>query len=363
VGHALLESRRRRLGRRRLRQRPPRPAPRGRWADQGNGVPQIHARDEGGHPLGTSYDGYQYHGTMAYVATLWLAALQVMRKWATQYDDHDLLAKIDAWHGAAHERLERDLWNGTFYRAYASQAGPSNENCHAGSLGGEYYARLLTGQDVLPDDRIDPCCDALTALNGNATFRVPPDEVSADLTTFTEYGWLPYVESFCLAPLAIRGRAAMWEIWRRVVDAMEQHDASPCDTRLMYQPVSGAKSWGSYYMTAPASWLVYTAAADYAFWPAESALRVAPSMEGKFAIVHPLFWAIGEKKDNRVSVTVRNLWTRRKLTVTTLELPTETVAVSGVNLAPVGKHGIYTRFMLPTTVVLTENATIEWTII
>jgi len=333
----------------------------GLWADQGKGVPQISARDEGGHALGTSYDGYHYIGTMAYVATLWLAALQVMRKWATKYDDRDLLAKIDVWMKAAHERLEKDLWNGKFYRAYASLTGPSNENCHAGSLGGEYYARLLAGQDVLPDGRIDPCCDALLALNGSAKFRVPPDEVSADLATFTEYGWLPYVESFCLAPLAIRGRTEMWEVWRKVIESMELDDASPCDTRLMYQPVSGAKSWGSYYMTAPASWLVYQAAADYAYWPAEGVLRVSPSMEGKFAVVHPLFWAVGEKKGHRVSVTVRQVWTRQNLCVTALELPTANVSVGGVNLATTGKHGVYERFSLPQRVVIKEGAKIEWT--
>jgi len=334
----------------------------GLWADQGKGVPQISARDEGGHALGTSYDGYHYIGTMAYVATLWLAALQVMRKWAAKYDDRDLLAKIDVWMKAAHERLETDLWNGNFYRAYASVTGPANENSHAGMLGGEYYARLLAGEDVLPDARIDPCCDALLSLNGNAKFRVPPDEVSADLTTFTEYGWLPYVESFCLAPLAIRGRQAMWDVWRNVIESMEMDNASPCETRLMYQPVSGAKSWGSYYMTAPASWLVYQAAADYAYWPAEGTLRVSPSMEGKFAIVHPLFWALGEKKGSRVSVTVRNVWTRQKLAVTALELPATAATVNGAKLAPAGKHGVYRRFTLPSPVVLTEGEKIEWTV-
>ncbi len=326
------------------------------WAQAGGGVAQI------GHGLGTSYDGYHYIGTVAYVATLWLAALEVARKWATKFGDRDLLPRLDAWEKQARERLEADLWNGRFYRAYNSPQGPANENCHAGMLAGEYYSRMLAGVDVLGDDRLQACADAMVQLNGNAKFAVPPDEVSADLKEFTQYGWLPYVESFCLAPLAIRGDGRMMDIWRRIIEAMDPDGKSPCDTRLMYQPVSGKQSWGSYYMTAPASWLVYQATLDFFYWPAEGVLRLSPMQDGRFAIVHPLFWATAQRQGGSIRMTIRKTFGRTPR-LQGLELPpgAREAKMGGKALAAAGAMGKYKRFACPAT-ELAEGATIEWTV-
>lgn len=333
----------------------------GLWADQGHGVPQISTTISNGQPLGTSYDGYHYTGTMAYVATLWMAALQTMRKWARKYDDSDLSARIETWLKAAHERLEADLWNGRFYRAYASAGGPTNENSHAGMIAGEYYARMLTGEDVLAADRLEPCCQALLSLNGNSKFRIPPDEVSADLATFTEYGWLPYVESFCLAPLAVTGHQEMWKVWQDVIEAMDRGGKSPCDTRLMYQPLSGEQSWGSYYMTAPASWLVYQAALDFVYWRSDKTLRLSPTIEGKFAVVHPLFWAVGEKLGGKISLTVQKVWTKQPVEVETIEVPVgKSVTINDKALTQSAQAGVYAQFTLPAPVTLKEGTHMEW---
>ena len=124
-----------------------------------------------GDGLGTSYDGYHYVGTTPYMGTLWLAALKVCRRWAQIRGDEALLPRLDAWtarrrrsaHGA-------DLWNGRYYQSYNSPKGPKNPNCHAGMLAGEYFSRLLCGEDVLPEARLKSCVDALSELNFSDAF-------------------------------------------------------------------------------------------------------------------------------------------------------------------------------------------------
>jgi hypothetical protein len=58
----------------------------------------------------------------------------------------------------------------------------------------------------------------------------------------------------------------------------------------MYRPRGGEPSWGAYYMTAPASWLVYDAWLDFFYTPADGALRLRVPAPGRYPVVHPLFW-------------------------------------------------------------------------
>ena len=83
-----------------------------------------------------------------------------------------------------------------------------------------------------------------------------------------------------MAPLAVIGDMRMLPVWERIVTRMDQGGKSPCDTRLMYRPSTGEPSWGAYYMTAPASWLVYDALIDFTFFPEEGMLRLVPDPGG-----------------------------------------------------------------------------------
>ena len=311
----------------------------GKWADEGNGIAQL------GNGLGTSYDSYHYYGTTAYMATLWMAALQIARKWALTKDDNDFVARIDTWLVAAEDRLETDLWNGRFYRAYAGADGQINENSHAGMLAGEFFCRLLTGEDVLPQDRLQACTEALMELNCAETLTVPADEAAPETGgTGSLYGWLPYIEAFALTPCALLRHPRALPVWRRMINVMQgENDAHPCDTRLMYRPQSGEPSWGAYYMTAPASWLVYDAMLDFAYLAESGTLRFNPVTDGTYAIVHPRFWALGTRQSNRFEIEITHRFDNDPLTVNIFETPSET-PLATVNEKPTPhskQHGAY----------------------
>lgn len=292
------------------------------WAEEGDGVAQV------GEGLGTSYDGYHYHGTTPYMGTLWIAALQVCRKWARQHGDSELQEIIPGLIEAARRRMEEDLWNGRYYRAFGSPDGPQNDNSHAGMPAGEVFARMLAGGDVLPQETLDSCLEAWLDLNGSDRFAVPPDEVSPAGEQMVEYGWLPYVEAFGLSALAVTGRDFM-PVWRRIIEAMDADGRRPCDTRLMYRPANGEPSWGSYYMTAPASWLVYDAWLDFCYAPQDGTLRLLPGSDGRYAVVHPLFWGIAERSGDRMTLDVRKVFAGTPLEVNVLEVARDRAVLVG----------------------------------
>ncbi len=332
----------------------------GRWADAGKGVAQLGK-------LGTSYDSYHYIGTTAYMGTLWAAALKIARVWAEDEGDLDLVEQIDRWLPAAVERLEEDLWNGRFYRAYASPGNPTNENSHAGMLAGEVFSRLLTGQDVLPRERLASCVGALLQLNCSDQLAVPADEAAPDGGAASLYGWLPYIEAFALTAGMLFAPESTMRVWRRMIAAMQgEADLHPCDTRLMYRPQFGTPSWGACYMTAPASWLVYDAMLDFRCHPEPGILRFNPVQDGTFALVHPRFWALGKRDENSIEIEITRSFGDHPVIVQILETSTEMATTSATlaeSAAPKAQtEGPYRQTAIA-PLTLDPGTRIAWTLI
>ena len=312
------------------------------WAEEGGGVAQV------GHKsgLGTSYDGYHYEGTTPYVGTLWLAALAVAEKWARRLNDAEIIPQIEKWRAAAIDRMEKDLWNGSFYWTYNSAQGPKRETAFAGMLAGQVYTRMLTGTNVLPDDRLLPSVDALMKLNGSAKFGVPPDEVTPAGESAVEFGWLPYVEAFGLTAAATARDPRVLPLWERMMAAVDQNGTRLCDTRLMYRPQSGEPSWGAFYMTAPASWLVYDSLLDFFYSPDDALLRLNPQFAGKMAVVHPLWWGIAEARDGKITLRIERVFTDQPLAIAAVEV--------------LQKTGGYRKMALPQQVAIKAGSVVSW---
>lgn len=329
-----------------------------RWAEEGQGVAQV------GSGLGTSYDGYHYIGTTGYMGTLWLAVLAVMEVWAGRAGDQELGPCIQRWREQAKARLTTDLWNGSHFIAYGSPSGPRRETCHAGQLAGQFFSSMLAGEDVVDQQELEPCREALLRLNGDPRHVVPPDEVNLDGTAATTFGWLPYVEGFMLTAVAGSQPDAVWDLWERMMRAVDGDGAHPCDTRLMYRPESGEPSWGNSYMTAPASWLVYESLLDFWYQPDPGFLRLRPGLRGRYPLVHPLFWATVQAEAGNFRLSVNKVWSSGPVTVRYLELPSTVKAVrsGGHDLPPEPGRGRYHWHQLPVAFTLAPGAEIEWSV-
>lgn len=326
------------------------------WAEAGGGVAQV------GDGLGTSYDSYHYIGTTAYIGTLWLAALAVMEQWSGREGDTELPARIKAWRASALSRLQNDLWNGRCFDAYGNATGVRRKTCHAGQLAGEVFTRLLVGGDVLPETQVRACLDVLFELNGSSRFAIPPDEVAYDGGVGADFGWLPYVEGFLLTAAGAVDDARCWPLWERMARAMDDNGRRPCDTRLMYRPVSGEPSWGAFYMTAPASWLVYQAVLDFWYESGTGSLRLRTSRPGRYPLVHPLWWGVADiDRRGTVTLTVRRVWSAQPPRLAALDVEKgRTVKMAGDALPVRALGGRLARANLDTPFVLETGTTVTW---
>jgi hypothetical protein len=140
-------------------------------------------------------------------------------------------------------------------------------------------------------------------------------------------------------------------------------DAHPCDTRLMYRPLTGEPSWGAWYMTAPASWLVYDAILDFFHDEARHSFRLGTPVPGKYPLVHPLFWATADvAADGNVTVTVKKHFSQNPATVCSIELPDDclSVEIGGRRAAQGERRGRYIVWPLAEPARLEAGAQIAW---
>lgn len=325
------------------------------WAEEGDGVAQV------GNKLGTSYDGYHYYGTTGYMATLWLMALALCEKWAEREGDSELLPEIARWRSAAVARLEADLWNGSFYRAYASPTGPVRDTCHAGQLAGQVFTRLFCGKDVLDPARLASCLTQIVALNGSSQFVMPPDEADTDGGEGSDFCWAPYVEGFMITAAATQDDDRFLPIWERMVRNMDNNSATPCDTRLMYLPKSGAASWGAYYMTAPASWLVYDAMLDFVFEAGTGVLRLNTTRPGRYPLIHPNCWLTADvSTEGKVTLKVSRVFGKPPVLRVLEAFAGTSVLSNGKELPVTGEQGRYSWHSLEKAIELTEGMQVQW---
>lgn len=114
-------------------------------------------------------------------------------------------------------------------------------------------------------------------------------------------------------------------------------------------------------MTAPASWLVYDALLDFWCEPRTGVLRLNPQFTGRFVVIHPLFWGIGQRNGKCVSLVVQRVFGSPPPVVSRIEVEVgaETLRVNGVAAEPDGCAGAYVRFRIP-AIVLLPGVEIVW---
>ena len=106
--------------------------------------------------------------------------------------------------------------------------------------------------------------------------------------------------------------------------------------------------------------MVYDALLDFRYSPGDATLRLIPKLEGRFAVVHPLFWAIGQRDGDRISIQIER-------TFGSTEPPAQTVGGTknsvlhygnGSKLKPTESCGVYQSFAVP-QIRLVEGMTVR----
>jgi uncharacterized protein (DUF608 family) len=275
------------------------------WPALTRGMEYLHGRAPGGVPEGgTTFDVWNFPGTFAYTATLYLASLRLMEEIARRVEP-DRAAIYHQRYVACADVVERDLWDDRgFYRTT-----PDRDTIFTAALAGDWAARYAGLQPVLDPARAASHLrhahrllvrDALRAAGGRYR-ALPRAEVAFDGTPVRP-------------PLAagLPPDEEMTYVWQVLAyQAMEQiyvgHVHEALETmRAIYDRVwhdgnawsAGLRATGeSIYMTHPVIWGVLNALTGAALDVPGRTLEIAPRTAGDIGPLRcpfffPQLWAM-----------------------------------------------------------------------
>jgi non-lysosomal glucosylceramidase len=118
----------------------------------GDGIPENSGAPD------QTFDDWRLQGISAYCGALWIAALEAAIAIATVLQTANLadtvelntaIATYQSWLEQSRSLYQSTLWNGQYYRL---DSGSGSDVVMADQLCGQFYARLLSLPDVVPDD-------------------------------------------------------------------------------------------------------------------------------------------------------------------------------------------------------------------
>ncbi len=116
------------------------------------------------------YDVWRFHGTSAYVAGIWLAALRAAEEMAAAAGDDDFAGRCRELFTRGRAAYEAKLWTGRYYRLYNEpETGRLSDVCLGNQLAGQWYAYLSGLGEILPRDHILSALQWVSKLNGAHT--------------------------------------------------------------------------------------------------------------------------------------------------------------------------------------------------
>ena len=102
----------------------------------------------------SSYDNYSfpYYGVMPYAATMYMAALAAMEKWAVDKGDTQYAAALKARRELANKSLVESNWTGSYFRTWRDEShenwknskrphGLESNSIHVSQMAGQWYAK------------------------------------------------------------------------------------------------------------------------------------------------------------------------------------------------------------------------------
>ncbi|MGQ9651700.1 MAG: GH116 family glycosyl-hydrolase [Phycisphaerae bacterium] len=270
---------------------------------------------------GSTFDDEDSYRIFSYTAGLYLCTLKLAMTITRELDDEALLAVYRGRYDKARDLAMKELWTGKYFR-YGSSPPPENKRTdasHFSQMAGEFWCRTL-GFDGIFDDRV--CQTALAntlALHWNKNFKLPPKIVTPDGRLFPRDGehrnapvsWPMHSRALlCGSAMLFGMEQTGWDLLKAMRDnIIAANGPDPWDQSLYYDPITARIDWGAFYMTAPASWLAYQALTDTYYDAVSGVLTIRPAAvakvcPGKWPIITPTFWAMGEVSPDGKKISV-----------------------------------------------------------
>jgi uncharacterized protein (DUF608 family) len=291
--------------------------------------------------VGNTFDAEVFEGTSAYIASLWLTALQALGDLANRRGDVAVARQCRELREKARKNAIEELWNGEFFVNYYDTVRKVRcPNSHVSQVAGEFYSRLCGFDSPYGAGYVRQALTSMFRLNGHPDLRFPANEATPDgkMPYRKLWGWLPHSRVYFSGTgfyFGLKDEAfGMLERLEEVV-AVGNGD-NRWDQRLFYEPDTGKQHWGRFYMTAPATWYVYQALLGY-FWDKPAGvLGLVPNLPARllpFAgpVFVPGFWGWLQITEGPTRLTLQILKRfESSLRVTQLRLPARSGALTVV---------------------------------
>lgn len=285
------------------------------WDPEGLGVPGR----------GSTFDDEDSYRVFSYTTGLWLCDLRLGMAIAKEMGDEALFDDFERRFDRAKDLAMKELWTGRYFR-YGSSP-PENKRTdasHFSQMAGEFWARILGFEGIFDEPVRRTALENTLVLHWNSNFRLPPKIVTPEGRLFPRDGehrnapvsWPMHSRALLCGSAFLFGMERQgWDLLKAMRDnIIAANGPDPWDQSLYYDPVSARIDWGVFYMTAPASWLAYQAMLDTHYDAVTGTLTFRPAavarlLPGRFPIITPAFWALGEATGDgrRLSLTAEKL--------------------------------------------------------
>ena len=304
-----------------------------------DGVPDVHGIDQG-------WDTFPMHGTAAYIADQWIAALRAGEAMARRFGDAEFAAWCAAIRKKASAAAEDRLWNGKYYDlAHHAAAGTKSDICFADQFTyGTVPAGILGLGEVHPRERVRTSLEHIWRLNVRPCKFVcrmgsHPDGTPADSTVHAEQqGGASQSNAFTPVSTAPLAAAAIQHgmvdeglaLAEATAEVILDHVKGPWSGQLLFDSRTGKCFYGLHYSDCLILWDVMYALLGARIDVPDRSLHLAPPripvqvpLFGKLYTGQVEFSAAGDGVELRMSSTSDTPATIRTLTI---QLPVGTAS-------------------------------------
>lgn len=221
-----------------------------------DGLPDNEGADQ-------TFDNWSFHGANSYTSSIYLASLLACERMAHAAGDIEFAGECCRAFTRGQRSFERQLWNGRFYRAVATES-----TCTVGQLNGQWYAHLLGLGYILPPAHVTSSVRTMLDTNGSASEygavnSAFPDGRADRANSHSGNVWPG--ETYALAALAIyeglvdEGLKLARKTWSNIAYRIR----NPWDQPDVINSLTGQYGFGDHYMRNMGIWALAFALAKH----------------------------------------------------------------------------------------------------
>jgi hypothetical protein len=263
----------------------------------GDGLPDRDTRRN-------TYDQWNFSGTPAYIASLWLGALRAGTRIAREMGDEETARAWSRFLQIGMASLDKALWNGEYYSLQVA-ADHRDECCMSDQLSGEWFTHLMGIGPGMRDQRVVAALNAIVRRNFtpeqglvNATFpSAKPAYFSTYQNAQATANWtgIEYAVASMLIDYGLTepGKQVVESVHRRYLRAGRVWNHEEC---------------GNHYYRAMSSWALLLAATGFKVDVPKGMLTIAPPVyqaEIRAPWVSSTAWGALTKKTRRLDLSLK----------------------------------------------------------